>query len=61
MTDYKLEEHTWTEGHQHDESFVNGYRIKITWNKRVFYSEKIKKLDDALELLDELKKSDGCA
>ncbi|WP_428323636.1 hypothetical protein [Nitrosopumilus sp.] len=59
MTDYKLEEVVWTEGSQHDECFVNGYWIKITWGKYKFYSEKMKSLDQALVLLEELKRTDG--
>jgi len=59
IDDYKIVEHTWKTGFQYTEQTNNGYRLRLKFGKREFYSEPIKNLDEAMELLDELKGADG--
>lgn len=59
ISDYKIEEHEYTKGEQRNEAYINGYRIKLSYSGKDYFSEPIDNLDEAIEHLEWLKKSDG--
>lgn len=60
IEDYKVEEYNWAEGNQHDESYLNGYRIRVMIDDMKFYSDKkYTSLDDALKVIELFKMVDG--